>query len=917
MYRRKALFLCRAIVLGALALCLAFPRLPAQAQPADSLAPGCWRVVPTPVVNGQPLYISSLATGDDQAMWALGNMAGPGAPASTIVRWDGSEWRSPRSTVFTTTYSITAFKAFSPNEVWLIGSYPAAPTPGTQTNRLTARWDGTQWRVVPNPMTGLDQTYFTDIDGNSPGDLWVVGTSYGGPHNAQQTGVTLHWDGRRWTQHGVPGLDNVVRMDKVLAVAPNDVWAVGTHILHWDGRTWSSVRVDPTTDYRDVVSTPGGDAWAVGDRNDQPTGARWDGQNWSVTSMPNPGRYGRLNAVAPLADDDIWAAGAYEYKENALILHWNGTTWNPIPNPVPGFTSEITGMAASNGEIWAVGWRTMSAPGPGAFTGPREPLLMRYTPTPCPGALLETPLNPPVPLPGAGGVTFPETGNTVTGTFLNYWLARGGLAQQGYPISGVIGETSDTDGKVYTAQYFERAVFEYHPENRGTPYEVLLAHLGTFRYRQKYPGGAPNQRPNTDPGTITFPETGKRLGGAFLQYWQSHGGLMQQGFPISDEFTEVSPLDGRPYTVQYFERAVFEWHPENLGTPNNVLLSHLGRFRYRERYIDKSAQGPAPRQIAGSVMPSSLRGGGHHLVWQDMRQGGYGSQTVYAYDAVQNREMPISTSMTEHGLPLVTNGVIALWSPRNIDQRYISGYEFATGGRPRVDPPATNSSPDFRRSDIAFAGRTLYYTDNWPGHTGLFMLDIRVQVERKLYDGLPMPGSLRASDAEGLVLWTEERTVGNQAERLLRVYREDTGATQTLHRGYGAYSGYAASYTPSEGHKVVYSFYSRIADQNIFVEEVRSGSGKAIHSGSATSSPTIKGDRVAWVLWPGGAGETGGWRIELYDTRNVSLTTVVQGFPAMPHDLTLLENDKVAFTADVDLGTPGEELYLLDLDARP
>jgi hypothetical protein len=43
---------------------------------------------------------------------------------------------------------------------------------------------------------------------------------------------------------------------------------------------------------------------------------------------------------------------------------------------------------------------------------------------------------------------------------------------------------------------------------------------------------------------------------------------------------------------------------------------------------------------------------------------------------------------------------------------------------------------------------------------------------------------------------------------------------------------------------------------------------------------------------------------------------VVQGFPAMPHDLTLLENDKVAFTADVDLGTPGEELYLLDLDAR-
>jgi hypothetical protein len=27
-------------------------------------------------------------------------------------------------------------------------------------------------------------------------------------------------------------------------------------------------------------------------------------------------------------------------------------------------------------------------------------------------------------------------------------------------------------------QYFERAVFEYHPENAGTPYTVLLRLLG-------------------------------------------------------------------------------------------------------------------------------------------------------------------------------------------------------------------------------------------------------------------------------------------------------------------------------------------------------------------------------------------------------------------------------------------------------
>src|SRR5687767_7771740 len=69
----------------------------------------------------------------------------------------------------------------------------------------------------------------------------------------------------------------------------------------------------------------------------------------------------------------------------------------------------------------------------------------------------------------------------------------------------------------------------------------------------------------------TFPETGKTVRGQFLQYWFNNGGLTQQGFPISDEMQERSDTDGRTYQVQYFERAVFEMHPELAG-PNQVLL---------------------------------------------------------------------------------------------------------------------------------------------------------------------------------------------------------------------------------------------------------------------------------------------------------------------------------------------------------
>ena len=183
---------------------------------------------------------------------------------------------------------------------------------------------------------------------------------------------------------------------------------------------------------------------------------------------------------------------------------------------------------------------------------------------------------------------FPETGKTVQGRFLEYWNLNGGLAQQGYPITDEVQEQSDTDGQIYTMQYFQRSVFEKHPEN-PRPYDVLLSLLGVFYYNINYGGNAPGQHVNTDNPRL-FTETGRTVGGAFREYWESHGGLAQQGFPISEEFTEVSPTDGKSYSVQYFQRAVFEFHPEN-PAPNNVLLSLLGVFYYGTRH---GVVGPPP-----------------------------------------------------------------------------------------------------------------------------------------------------------------------------------------------------------------------------------------------------------------------------------------------------------------------------------
>src|SRR5688500_13896526 len=150
-----------------------------------------------------------------------------------------------------------------------------------------------------------------------------------------------------------------------------------------------------------------------------------------------------------------------------------------------------------------------------------------------------TPAFAQTPTPQGDCRRFTETGREVCGRFLEYWQQNGSLPQQGFPISALMQERSDTDGRVYTVQYFERAVFEMHPANQR-PYDVLLTLLGVYEYNRRYGRSiVSGQRASTD-NPMRFPETGKTIGGAFRQYWERNGGLAQQGFPITDEFQERS-----------------------------------------------------------------------------------------------------------------------------------------------------------------------------------------------------------------------------------------------------------------------------------------------------------------------------------------------------------------------------------------
>jgi hypothetical protein len=174
---------------------------------------------------------------------------------------------------------------------------------------------------------------------------------------------------------------------------------------------------------------------------------------------------------------------------------------------------------------------------------------------------------------------YPETGHTLSGTFKSFWEKSGGLPVFGYPLTEEFIEFNRDSNKNFAVQFFERQRFEYHPENKGTPYEVELSRLGVTDAQRRNLLTTPSfQRAGSKAGCTFVNETGHNLCDRFRTYWQTHGlefgdagityreALALFGHPLSEEFTD--PETG--LVTQYFERAVFEYHPKNAGTAYEV-----------------------------------------------------------------------------------------------------------------------------------------------------------------------------------------------------------------------------------------------------------------------------------------------------------------------------------------------------------
>ncbi len=262
--------------------------------------------------------------------------------------------------------SLFGVAAVADNDVWAVGWAFNAPLAAYRT--LIEHWDGVRWKIVRSPDANTNWNFLNDVAIASANDIWAVGQTFTG---STYNSLIEHWTGRQWQivpSPNVPGVSNILQA--ITVISPQDIWVAGytqtSNIfapltLHWNGTVWSIVAAPGQGRLNGIAAVSANDIWAAGvsEPSERSLTMHWNGTAWSVVASPNDSSEDNiLWGVAALGPNDVWAVGAAGSLKT-LAIHWDGTSWSLVPTPI--FTSDhsnevLVGIVSrSSTDIWTVG----------------------------------------------------------------------------------------------------------------------------------------------------------------------------------------------------------------------------------------------------------------------------------------------------------------------------------------------------------------------------------------------------------------------------------------------------------------------------------------------------------------------------------------------------------------------------------
>lgn len=246
------------------------------------------------------------------------------------------------------------------------------------------------------------------------------------------------------------------------------------------------------------------------------------------------------------------------------------------------------------------------------------------------------------------GRHFPETGHSVQGEFLKFYDSYPNAELVfGYPISRQFEDKSGENPRL--VQYFQRARLELVAGGIDGP-TVILSPLGEYLHTGQNPSLETRQ---AGCRVIRNPESGEAypVCSAFLDFFEAHGGVSLFGYPLSGFESENS------FIVQYYDNAIFSWHPE-MPPGQKVQLIDVGSRYFYQFGEDRELLNP---NIPGGV-PHALLSLKVRAFTESALVGEGGEQTLYVI--VQDQKLqPVEGAQVKFILSLPDGETIANLMP--------------------------------------------------------------------------------------------------------------------------------------------------------------------------------------------------------------------------------------------------------------